>query len=341
MPARRATNKAVYRIRNWSLYNEALGRRGAPTLRGDPATWKAWRYQGPAQGGAQYEYGVKAIEWLLTLRAVYHLPLRATEGFARSIFGLMAGDLPVPDFSTLRRRAATVRVTQPKRAEGPIHGGLASTGRKVYGQGEWKVRRDGYTTRRTWLKLPPAADPQTHEIRAAVVSAPGVTAAEATPALLERVENPVEVVTAEGMYDRGAVYAEGRRRGAHAVIPPRGDAKIIRHGDTAGRRLDRDETLRRIRQVGRAAWKAESGYHERSLGETAVFRMKPLWGAGGSSRKDGQEATEVGVRSRASNIMAHRGMPETVRLAAWPPARREGYRSAHSQHPACNNAILR
>lgn len=99
-------------------------------------------------------------------------------------------------------------------------------------------------------------------------------------------------------------------------MTPRRDAKIIRHGNTAGPRLDRDENLRRIRQVGRAAWKAESGYHERSLGETAVFRMKTLFGPGVSSRKAGQQATEVGVRCRALNIMTHQGMPETVRIAA-------------------------
>ncbi|HMB03421.1 MAG TPA: IS5 family transposase [Isosphaeraceae bacterium] len=307
--------KPVYRIRNWNQYNNALVRRGSLTLWVDQDTLQAWRYQGPTQRGAQFEYSDTAIECLLTLRSVYHLTLRATEGFATSLLELMLVDLPVPDYSTLCRRAATVRITLPKRAEGPLHLVLDSTGLKVYGEGEWKVRQHGYSKRRTWLKLHLAVDPQTHEIQAAVVSEPGVTDAEAVPSLLEQVEDPIEGASGDGMYDRRAVYAELERREARAVIPPRRDAQIQRHGNTAGPRLARDENLRRIRKVGRAAWKEESGYHRRSLAETAMFRMKTIFGPGVSSRKDGQRATEAGVRCRALNIMTHQGMPWTVRVA--------------------------
>ncbi len=315
MPARQPSKKAVYRIRNWKQYNEALVRRGSLTLWVDPAALPAWRHQGPPQRGAQYEYSDAAIECLLMLRAVYHLPLRATEGFASSLLELMGSDLPVPDYSTLCRRAATVRITLPKRSTGLLHLVLDSTGLKVYGEGEWKVRQHGYSKRRTWLKLHLAVDPQTHEIQAAVMSEPGVTDAEAVPCLFEQVENPVEKASADGAYDRRAVYAELDRRGARAVIPPRRDAKIRRHGNSSGPRLARDENLRRIRQVGRKAWKRESGYHERSLAETAVFRMKKIFGGGVCGRRPLQQATEVGIRCRALNIMTHQGMPRSERVA--------------------------
>lgn len=316
MPARPATTKPVYRIRNWSQYNDALVRRGSLSLWVDQDTFQAWRYQGPNQHGAQFEYSDTAIQCLLTLRAVYHLTLRATEGFARSLFDLMHLDLPVSDYTTLCRRAATVPITLPKKATGPLHLVLDSTGLKVYGEGEWKVRQHGYSKRRTWLKLHLAVDPQSHEIQAAIVSEPGVTDAEATPSLLEQVENPVEVMTADGMYDRQAVYTAAEHRGARAVIPPRRDAKIIRHGNSSGPRLDRDENLRRIRQIGRKAWKEESGYHERSLGETAMFRLKTIFGGEVAGRRPPQQATEVGIRCRAMNIMTHQGMPQSERVAA-------------------------
>ena len=167
MPARQAPKKATYRVRNWKQYNDALVRRGSLTLWVEEATLDAWRYQGPTQQGAQFQYSDLAIECLLTLRAVYHLTLRATEGFARSLFELMGLDLPVPDYSTLCRRAGTLRITLPKKATGPLHLVLDSTGLKVYGEGEWKVRKHGYSKRRTWLKLHLAIDPQTHEIQAA------------------------------------------------------------------------------------------------------------------------------------------------------------------------------
>src|SRR3954467_1142169 len=276
MPARKAAPKSTYRIRNWKQYNDALVRRGSLTLWVDRETLQAWRYQGPSQRGAQFRFSDTAIECLLTLRSVYHLTLRATEGFAHSLFGLMGLDLPVPDYTTLCRRAKVLRITLPKRATGPLHLVLDSTGLKVYGEGEWKVRKHGYSKRRTWLKLHLAIDPETHEIQAAVVSEPGVTDAEAVPSLLEQVENPIEGVGADGAYDRRGVYEELERRGARAVIPPRRDAVIQRHGNTAGPRLARDENLRRIRRIGRAAWKRESGYHRRSLAETAMFRMKTI-----------------------------------------------------------------
>jgi Transposase DDE domain len=315
MPARHASKKAVYRIRNWTQDNEALVRRGSLTLGVEQATLKEGRSQEPTQRGAPFQYRDLAIACLRTLRAVDHLPRRATEGVARSLCEVMGSDLSVPDSSTLSRRAATVRVTLPKRAEGPLPLVLDSTGLKVYGQGEWKVRQHGYSQRRTWLKLPLAVDPGTPEIQAAMVSVPGVTDAEATPRLREQVENPVEIMRGDGMYDRRAVYAELERRGARAVIPPRRDAKIGRQGHSAGPRLARDENLRRIRRIGREAWKRESGYPKRLLGETAMFRMKTIFGDGGSSRRPAQQATEAGIRCRALNIMTHQGMPQSVLVA--------------------------
>src|SRR6476646_3611940 len=223
MPARQAAPKAAYRIRNWKQYNDALVNRGSLTLWVDQATLQAWTYQGPTRQGAQFEYSDLAIECLLTLKAVYHLTLRATEGFARSLFGLMGLDLPVPDYTTLCRRAATVRITLPRKAEGPLHLVIDSTGLKVYGEGEWKVRQHGYSKRRTWLKLHLAVDPETHEIQAAMVTDAGVTDAETVPALLDQVDNPIERAAADGAYDRQEVYDALGRRSARAVVPPRRD----------------------------------------------------------------------------------------------------------------------
>ena len=82
----------------------------------------------------------------------------------------MGSGLPVPDYTTLCRRAATAPIRLPRRAAGPLHLVLDSTGLKVYGEGEWKVRQHGYSRRRTWLKLHLAIDPDSHEIQAAMVS---------------------------------------------------------------------------------------------------------------------------------------------------------------------------
>src|SRR4029078_8630143 len=103
-------------------------------------------------------------------------------------------------------------------------------------------------------------------------------------------DEPISGAGADGAYDRRSVYEALGRRGARAVIPPRRDAKIRRHGNTAGPRLARDENLRRIRQIGRKAWKEESGYHRRSLGETAMARLEGIVEAGGGQRQGRERA---------------------------------------------------
>ncbi len=315
MPTRRAATKPVYRIRNWKRYNDALVNRGSPTLRVDQAALRAWRYHGPTRRGARFDYSDTAIQCLLTLRAVYHLTLRATEGFARSLLGMMRLDLPVPDYTTPCRRAGTLPIDLPRKAEGPLHLILDGTGLKVYGEGEWKVRQHGHSKRRTRIKLHLAIDPETHEIREAMVTEPGVTDAEAVPDLPGQVKDPVTGAGADGAYDQAGVYQELERRGAKAVIPPRRDAKIRRHGNASGPRPARDEDLRRIRRIGRAAWKEESGYHRRSLGETAMSRIETIFGSGVAGRSPERQAKEVGIRCRAMNIMTHQGMPVSERVA--------------------------
>ena len=142
----------------------------------------------------------------------------------------MAVDLNVPDYTTLCRRAATVRITLPKKATGPLHLILDSTGLKVYGEGEWKVRQHGYSRRRTWLKLHLAVDPETHELRAAVVSGPGVTDEQAVPALLEQVDEPISGAGADGAYDRRSVY-EALESVTVQLAPHLPEDTLRTHGD--------------------------------------------------------------------------------------------------------------
>ena len=124
--------KTQYRIRNWPQYNAALIERGSLTLWVDEEAIRTWCYTGPTQRGAQYVYAEAAIKGVLTLRAVYHLALRATEGLARSVFALREVALPGPSDSTLSRRAAEVAVTLGALPRsGPLHLVIDASGFKV------------------------------------------------------------------------------------------------------------------------------------------------------------------------------------------------------------------
>jgi len=309
--------KTHYRIRNWPEYNAALIGRGSLTLWVDETALQAWRYTGPTQRGAQYVYAEAAINCVLTLRTVYHLALRATEGLVRSVFVLLEVALPVPSYSTLSRRAAEGRVALGALPHSQsLHLVIDSSGFKVYGEGEWKVRAARLSKRRTWRKLHLAVDEATGEIVAAVASEATVSDDEALPDLVAQVQGEIHQVSADGAYDKRRCYAALEECGAKAVIPPRRDAKIWQHSTCAGVPWQRDENLRAIRRTGRRRWKQESGYHRRSLAETTFFRVKTIFGSTLSARQFPQQATELFITAAALNRMTHLGMPDSYRLAA-------------------------
>ena len=309
--------KTQYRVRNWAAYNTALVNRGNLTVWVAEEALQAWQYTGPRQRGAQYVYAEAAIQCVLTLRAVYRLALRAAQGLAQSVFGLLQVSLPVPTYSTLSRRGARSEIALWRLpSSGPVHIVLDSSGFKVYGEGEWKVRQHGWSKRRTWRKLHLAVDEATGEIVAAVTSEANVTDDDVVPDLVEQVDRPIRQVSADGAYDKRKCYEVLEATGAKVTIPPRRDAKIWQHGNSGGEPWQRDENLRAIRRLGRKRWKRESGYHRRSLAETAIFRLTTLFGAALWSRNFAQQATELFLRAAALNRMIQLGMPESYPLAA-------------------------
>ncbi len=314
--ATRSRRKTIYHIRNWSAYDRALVQRGSLTIWISEEALATWAYQGPRQRGAQFDYSDQAIEAMLTLKEVFHLTNRETEGLVRSVFVLMQVALAVPDHSTLSRRGHTLQIRLPRRARGPLHVVMDSSGLKVFGEGEWKVRQHGWSKRRTWRKMHLSVDAASGEVQAAMLSTAGVSDAEMVEPMLTQIEEPIERVTADGAYDKRAVYTRLQARAPNAamVIPPRHNARIWQHGNTHAPPQPRDETVRLIRAHGRRKWKADSGYHQRSLAETAVFRFKTIFGDHLSTRLLATQATQFGARCRALNIMTHLGMPDSFRV---------------------------
>lgn len=243
------------------------------------------------------------------------MPLRQTEGLVGSILALLQVGLAVPDHSTLCRRRASLEVGLPRvRCGGNLPLVVDSTGVKVFGEGEWKVRQHGYTCRRTWRKVHLGVDEARGEIVAAVVSTNDYSDSQILPDLLDQVDEEIEQVWGDGGYDRRNCYDAIGRRGARATIPPQRNAKIWQHGNTKTAQLGRDHNLRCIGQVGRAAWKRESDYHRRSLAETTMFRLKGIFGDRVAARSFAGQAARVLVRGAALNRMTHLEMPDSYKV---------------------------
>lgn len=320
--ARKRSSKRRYRLRNWRDYNTALVRRGSLTLWFDEAAVAGWTGGGrTGRRGRPPTYSDQAITVMLTLKAVYHLKLRSTEGLVRSLVQLLGLTLPVPDFSTLSRREATLAVALPVRpVTAPLHWVVDSTGLKLYGEGEWKVRQYGWTQHRRWLKVHLAIDPATSEIRSIGASTNHVCDGEMLPLLLAAETAPLAQVTGDGIYDEWRCWdaVAQRPERPRAVFPPprprtgRKRARIRQHGNTDAPPLDRDEAIRAIRRVGRRQWKIDAGYHERSLAETGVSRWKGILGPAVHARTTERQITEVFIGARVLNQMTRLGMPDSV-----------------------------
>jgi len=314
--------KQQYRVRNWGEYNAALVKRGSLTIWLEEAALAGWiESQKSGRRGASLTYSEAAVQAVLLLKAVYHLPLRGAQGFVQSLLKLMGLSLPVPHYSTLSRRQAGRELTLPhflKQGEA-IHLVVDSTGCKVYGEGEWKVRVHGKSKRRTWRKLHLGVDERSGEIVAAVLSRNNVSDGEVLPQLLEQIEEPLAQVSGDGGYDHRSCYEalqqqqqqQQQQQALKVTIPPRRGARIWQHGNSGEERLARDENLRRIRQVGRKRWKQESGYHRRSLAETAMSRYKRLVGEKLQAREFSRQTGEAFVGILMLNRMTALGMPQS------------------------------
>ena len=181
--------KARYHLRNWREYNRALVQRGRLTLGFSAEVLTVWQSrERTGQRGHPWPYSDTAILTMATLQAIYHLGVRQTEGLVDSLGELLHLEVAIPHYSTLSRRRATLEIELPRtRSKEALHVVVDSTGVKVFGEGEWKVRQHGYTYRRTWRKVHLGVDEASGEIVAAVVTTNNYSDSQLLPDLLEQV----------------------------------------------------------------------------------------------------------------------------------------------------------
>src|SRR4051794_39495257 len=202
---------------------------------------KAWAAEPRTTRGGQPWYSALAILTALTLRAVFRLAYRQTEGLIGSVIGLLGLTLRVPDHTTLSRRAATLEVPRPRSGSEPMHLLVDSTGLKLCGAGEWLVEKHGTRTRRSWRKLHLGVDADTGQIVASALTTKDVDDSTQTDLLLDQVTGPVASVTGDGAYDQEGVYASVTKRQPEAavIVPPRSSAVLSADAETAPTQRDR------------------------------------------------------------------------------------------------------
>ena len=291
----------------WPRYNNTLIERGKLTFWVPEDLSEVWY----SNEESEQTYTDRAIEVLSILRFKFGLTLRETKGFARSIFEWMGLRLEVPSYTTLCRRLGSLGLIlwQDIKRSDLIHVVVDSTGLKVYGEGEWKVRIHGAGKRRTWRKLHLAVNEANNRILGVVLTTNDFKDNKVFLVLMNQVDpQNVSRVTGDGAYDDKKCFAWAEENEVKVVFPPRRRAKTHQHGNSQKKPKLRDILVCGIRKLGRSRWKERVKYHRRSIAETAMYRFKTLLGDRLQSRKFQNQWTEVLIKV---NILNQMGTPRT------------------------------
>ncbi|ANS87813.1 IS5 family transposase [Vibrio parahaemolyticus] len=303
--------KPCYKTTNWCKYNNSLINRGSLTFWIDEEAISEWKQSKQDKRGRPRLFSDLAITTALMVKRIFSLPLRALQGFIDSVFRLANVPLVCPHYTCISRRAKDVEVNFKASSRGAIqHLAIDATGLKVYGEGEWKVKKHGTDgKRRVWRKLHLAVDTDTHEIIAAELTLSGVTDAEVLPNLLKQTRRTIKEISGDGAYDTRECHRAIRVKKAISLIPPREGAAFWEKGHPRNLAVGCQKLYGSNKK-----WKRKYGYHRRSLSETSIYRVKQLLGDSLTLRNYNAQVGETYAMIKALNKLTGIGMPETQHI---------------------------
>ena len=202
-----------------------------------------------------------------------------------SLFALLELSTPVPHYTLYSKRMKALHLPKISNKR-PSHILVDASGVKVFGEGEWKVKVHGTDKRRTWVKLHIGVDSNSQDVMAVRATPNTVGDSTMLPEVLEACPKTVRTVTADGAYDGLPCRAFLDDRGIEDIIFPPKNA--VPRPEPAMR--NRNQMLAAMEALGggseaRAILKKLTGYHKRSLVETAFSRLKRRFGERFSGRR--------------------------------------------------------
>jgi hypothetical protein len=308
--------KTKYRVKNWAGYDIALRARGDITVWFDEDAIGAWSAPPSGRPGGQRRYSDLAIVTALTLRTVFHLPLRQTEGFVASLIGLMGLALETPDHTTFSRRHRSVEVPNlPRGKAGSLDLVIDSTGLKILGYGEWQSHKHKTSNqRRSWRKLHLGIDGDGYIIATALTDKNADDGCVAI-SMLKQIAGRVARFTADGAYDSRPMYEALAAAGAAdimIVIPPMKTAAV--DSRATGVWCQRNQAIERIDEVGRRQWRKESGAHQQARAENGMYRYKRIIGDRLRAQHRESQKTEALIAVNVMNRMTALGRPKSAKI---------------------------
>lgn len=313
--------KDKHRVSNWTQYNQSLKNRGSITFWFSPDAIANWYCKdAPRRPGRPNTYSDDAILCSLMIRGVFHCKLRQLQGFIEALITALGLSLDCPHYSVFCRRAKKLNIPlrKPLKTGERLNVIFDSTGLKVFGEGEWKTRKHGYSKRRTWRKLHVCMCADSGQIVVGALSSNAVSDGASMVEMLEHLDKfALGNVYGDGAYDEIGCRMAIDDRGGRQVIPPPKNAHVHRKDPPPClvQRNEAVEEIRRFGEGGRQHWKQTSGYHKRSLVETLMFRFKTIMGGELRSKIWENQVTEAMIKLQALNQMTELGMPESYKIA--------------------------
>lgn len=291
--------------RDWREYNRKLVNRGSINFWFDKECLKSWTLKSGCKGRPCFSKAVIQLGWMI--KTVYRLSLRALQGFIESILKLMGTERVCPHYTLFSKRSNEAAGSLPKLSDGKVlEVAIDSSGLKIMGEGEWKVKIHGTDKRRSWIKIHIGVDTKTQDLVAIEVTDEKTGDSTVLSRLIDRAGKGIEKVFADGAYDSAECRKYLHKRKVQDCIPPRKNGKVKQEEGLEERNFALEiASLFGGGQEGVNLWKKVSGYHKRSLAETAFSRLKRLFGERLNNKKFENLKAEATFRCHVLNRMNH------------------------------------
>jgi len=294
--------------RDWSKYNKSLVNRGDLTFWINEKSLKLWKAKKKKHvAGAPFIYSDMAIQTAMIVKYTLKLTYRSLEGYLKYLFKVLEVDLAVPCYTQICKRMKRLELPRHLLMNKAIkHVVIDATGLKVYGEGEWKVKKHGASKRRTWRKMHLAIDEQTQEIVFVDLTTEHVCDTVFVPEIMEK-RKGVKKVLMDGIADAEHLYKLAWEAGIDLLTPPK---------KTAVKRIEpwmkkRTNRLLEILGLGgdaeaKSLWGKLSGYSKRVTVESAIARWKKLFSGYLESRELKRQQVEARLKSLIINKLNKR-----------------------------------
>ena len=312
-----------YHLSNWKEYNRKLEERGSIEIWFDQEVLKQWNAVPKKKGkkaGRPKEYGEAAIKCALIFKYLYRLAFRQMQRFVSDLVKALNLEVKVHDYSTVCKRQNEVKIELIKKYKNSrkLYVLVDSSGLKVFGEGEWKVRMHGVGKRRTWIKLHIGVgitNDNKKRIEVVEVTKSGGHDCTMLSKLLNGVSGKIDNVIGDGAYDGKGCYQVTMERGAKLIAPPRVTAKMkFVQGLTSPPIAASNKTVWYVRHRGMERWKEKTNYHKRSLVENTFFRLKTIFGDRLNAHKFVNQKIEALLKFEILNRLSERGMPKSYAI---------------------------